>query len=315
MIRPDVRWKDFLGNNALMMIAAFIVAMLIGGLPEAYPRMNKDAAMFALMVMMSFALCNLKLRGLAVGSHTYSVQRAFVLSFLLSTGTTIAMAFLFSGDIRNGWILEAAVPSAVSVIPFVLILRGDLEATLVSSAGLYFIALLFTPFLTLLFIGQAVSVITLLWYVGFLIIVPIIISRLLRPLNLDPGSRHIAINIAFFVLVVAVAGSNRGVFFGEPVLLLALIAVAVVRTFGIGIGLDAYNRRRGLPWGRRVPEVLFATHKNTGMAAALAIALIGDAAAIPATVCMTVDIAWLIYVSRFMFPRSKMEAGETSASG
>jgi BASS family bile acid:Na+ symporter len=78
-----VRLKDFLGNNALMMIAAFVVAMLFGGLPEAYPRMNKDVAMFALMVMMSFALCNLKLRGLQVGDHTYSIQRAFVLSFLL----------------------------------------------------------------------------------------------------------------------------------------------------------------------------------------------------------------------------------------
>jgi BASS family bile acid:Na+ symporter len=313
VIRPVVRVKDFLGNNALMMIAAFIVAMLFGGFPEAYPRMNKDVAMFSLMVMMSFALCNLKLRGLAVANHTYSVQRAFVLSFLLSTGTTIAMAFLFTGQMRDGWILEAAVPSAVSVIPFVLILGGDLESTLVSSAGLYFIALLFTPFLTLVFIGQAVSVMTLLWYVGFLIIVPIIVSRLLRGLDIDPADRHIAINIAFFVLVVSVAGSNRGVFFGEPVLLMALIAVAVVRTFGIGIALDVYNRRRKLSWGRRVPEVLFATHKNTGMAAALAIALIGDTAAVPATICMTVDIAWLIYVSRFMFPPSKMPAAETNA--
>jgi BASS family bile acid:Na+ symporter len=287
--------------------------MLLGGFPEAYPRMNKDVAMFSLMVMMSFALCNLKLRGLAVANHTYSVQRAFVLSFLLSTGTTIVMAFLFTGQVRDGWILEAAVPSAVSVIPFVLVLGGDLESTLVSSAGLYFIALLFTPFLTLVFIGQAVSVMTLLWYVGFLIIVPIIVSRFLRPLHIAPERRHIAINIAFSVLVIAVAGSNRGVFFGEPILLMALIVVAVVRTFGIGIALDLYNRRRGLRWGRRVPEVLFATHKNTGMAAALAIALIGDAAAVPATICMTVDIAWLIYVSRFMFPASKTPVSETSA--
>jgi bile acid:Na+ symporter, BASS family len=308
-----VRTRDLLGNNALMMVAAFIVALLFGGVPEAYPRMNKDVAMIALMVMMSFALCNLKLGGLAPGAHARSVQRAFVLSFLLSTGTTIALAFLFTGEIRDGWILTAAVPSAVSVIPFVLVLGGDLEATLVSSAGLYLIALLFTPLLTLVFIGQVVSIITLLWYLGLLIAVPIAISRLLRRVDLDPGSGQIAINITFFVLVVAVAGSNRSVFFGEPVLLMALLAVAVVRTFGIGIALDAYNRRRGVPRGRRIPEVLFVTHKNTGMAAALAIALIGDAAAIPATVCMTVDIAWLIYVSRFMFPRSQMDGAETAA--
>jgi BASS family bile acid:Na+ symporter len=154
-IALNVKVKEFLANNALVMIVAFVIAMLFGGFPEAYPRMNKDVAMFSLMVMMSFSLCNLKLRGLNVAQHTYSIQRAFVLSFLLGTGATIAMAFLFSGDIRDGWILVAAVPSAVSVIPFVLILGGDLESTLVSSAGLYFIALLFTPFLTLIFLGEA----------------------------------------------------------------------------------------------------------------------------------------------------------------
>ncbi|MGE5379241.1 MAG: hypothetical protein ACM3L5_00025, partial [Candidatus Saccharibacteria bacterium] len=259
-------------------------------------------------------LCNLKLRGLKVVEHTYSIQRAFVLSFLLSTGTTIAMSYLFAGQIQQGWILVAAVPSAISVIPFVLLLGGDLESTLVSSAGLYLIALLFTPFLTLIFLGHAVSVMTLLWYVGFLIIVPIIVSRLLRKLSIDPGSRHIMINIAFGVLVIAVAGSNRGVFFGEPVLLLSLLIVAIIRTFGIGIGLEVYNQRRKLPWAKRVPEVLFATHKNTGMAAALAIALLGDAAAVPATVCMTVDIAWLIYVTKFMYPQDRRDVGENPAS-
>lgn len=296
-----MRLKEFLGNNALMMIAAFVIAMVFGGFPEAYPRMNKDVAMLSLVVMMSFALGNLRFKGLDVKHHTYAVQKAFVLSFLLSTGATIAMAYLFTGSIRDGWIVEAVVPSAVSVIPFVLILGGDLESTLVSSAAIYFIALLFTPLLTLIFLGHAVDLLTMLWYVGVLIVVPIVVSRLLRRLNIEPGLNHIFINISFFVLVIAVAGANRGVFFGEPVLLLSLIAVAVVRTFGIGIGVDLYNKRRGLPREKRIPEALFATHKNTGMAAALAIALIGDAAAVPATVCMTVDIAWLIYVSRFMF--------------
>ncbi|MBI0583867.1 MAG: hypothetical protein ISF22_06520 [Methanomassiliicoccus sp.] len=307
MERDDrlVRPRDLLGNNALMMIVAFIIAMLFGGFPEAYPRMNKDVAMLSLMVMMSFSLCAMKLRGLKVGSHKRAVRNAFFLSFVLSTGTTIALAYLFTGDLRNGWILLAAVPSAVSVIPFTLILGGDLEGTLVSSAALYVIALLLTPLLTLVFIGQAVSVTTLLWYVGMLIVVPLAVSRVLRPVNIDPYVRSIAINIAFAVLVIAVAGSNRGVFFGEPVLLLGLIAVAAVRTFGIGLAVERYGRRKGTDWSQRVPQVLFASHKNTGMAAALAIALLGASAAVPAAVCMTVDIAWLIYVSRFTFSRRK----------
>lgn len=307
-----MRVRDFLGNNALMMIVALAIALLFGGFPEAYPKMNKDVAMLSLMVMMSFSLCSMQLRGLKLASHRAPVGKAFALSFVLSTGVTIALAYLFTGDLRNGWILAAAVPSAVSVIPFTLILGGDMESTLVSSAALYIIALVLTPLLTLLFIGQAVSVETLLWYTLMLIAVPVAVSRGLRRVRIDPYGRSIAINISFAVLVIAVAGANRSVFFGEPGLLLALIAVAVIKTFGIGAVVNWWDRRKGVAWDQRVPQVLFATHKNTGMAAALAIALLGPTAAMPATVCMTVDIAWLICVSRFMFAKSKRSATTVS---
>jgi BASS family bile acid:Na+ symporter len=304
-----VRPRDFLGNNALVMVCAFILAMIFGGFPEAYPHMNKDVAMAALMVMMSFSLCSLKLKDQKIRDHRRAVRNAFLLSFVLSTGTTIAMAYLFEGDIRNGWILIAAVPSAVSVIPFTLILRGDLEGTLVATTALYLIALVLTPLITLMFIGQAVSVMTLVWYVALLLAVPIVVSRGLRVVDIKPYNRSIVINLSFAALVIAVAGSNRGVFFGEPSLLVALLAVSVIRTFGIGLLVVAIDRRRAVQRERMVPETLFATHKNTGMAAALAIALLGSAAAVPATLSMTVDIAWLIYVSRFLYPRDKQEAG------
>ncbi len=299
-----MRPRDFLGNNAYMMVTALIIALALGGFPEAYPKMNKDVAMGALMVMMSFSLCSMTFKGLDLRSHIPSVRAAFALSFVLSTGTTIALAFLFQGDIRNGWVLMAAVPSAVSVIPFTLVLGGDLEGTLVSSAFLYIIALVLTPLLTLAFIGHAVSVQTLVWYVGMLIAVPVVVSRGLRRVNIQPYRRSMVINLAFAALVIAVAGSNRGVFLSGQALILALLAVAFLRTFVIGWAWEGLSRRRGTPWAQRVPQVLFATHKNTGMAAALAVALLGETAAVPATICMTVDIAWLIYISHRMYPHA-----------
>jgi BASS family bile acid:Na+ symporter len=75
----------------------------------------------------------------------------------------------------------------------------------------------------------------------------------------------------------------------------------VLKIFGIGLLWNWYLKRKNVPRERRVPEVLFASHKNTGMAATLAIALIGPAAAVPATVCATVDIAWMIFLSHVLF--------------
>ena len=293
-------WR-ILANNPAMMVLAFVAAMLTGGFPGGIALTNSNIAMISLIVMMSLSLTSLRLRGLRLKDHSVPIRNAFLLSFVLSTGTTIAMSFLFQGDMRDGWIIMAAVPSAVSIVPFTYLLKGDLESTLVSSASLYIIALAVTPIITLLFLGAPVDVMTLLGYVGYLILLPLVISRLLRQVDIRPEQKSTMINVAFFVLIVAIAGPNRQVFFGDPIILTGLVAVAVIRLFGVGMLWNWYLEQRNIPRTRRVPEVLFASYKNTGMAATLAITLIGPAAAVPATVCTLVDIVWLIYLSKSLF--------------
>ena len=67
--------------------------------------------------------------------------------------------------------------------------------------------------------------------------------------------------------------------------------------------------------GRRktVQGTLFATYKNTGMAAALALVLLGPVAAVPAAVCMVVEVFWLIFAGRFLFPKNVPEADRSIA--
>jgi BASS family bile acid:Na+ symporter len=286
------------------MVLAFVAAIITGGFPGGAPLTNSNIAMLALFVMMSLSLTSLRLRGLRLRDHSVPIRNAFLLSFVLSTATTLAMSYLFQGEIRDGWIIMAAVPSAVSIVPFTYLLKGDLDSTLVSSASLYFIALVVTPLVTLVFLGTAVDVMTLLSYVGYLILLPMVVSRVLRQVDIRPPQKSAAINVAFFVLIVAIAGPNRQVFFGDQLILLGLVLVAFVRLFGVGLLWNWCLERKDVPRARRVPEVLFASYKNTGMAATLAIALIGPAAAVPATVCTLIDIVWLIYLSRSLFAPS-----------
>jgi BASS family bile acid:Na+ symporter len=300
-----VKLRRLLANNTFMLAAAFVVAVLFGGFPEVLGVKNSNISLLSLGIMMSLSLISLQFRGLDVRAHRGAMFRAFVLSFVVSSGVTIALAHLFQGDLRDGWIMVAAVPSAVSVIPFTYMLRGRLEATLVSSAALYMVALLLTPLITLLFLGQAVSPTTVLWYVAVLILLPTVISRFLRPLNMKDETRHIIINIAFAALVITVVGTNRGVFLGEPLVLISLLIVALARTFGVGIAYDVVARRCGVAREQRVPELLFATYKNTGMAAAMSMVLLGPAAAVPAAVLMSAEIPWLIYITRSMAPPAR----------
>lgn len=295
----DVR--QLLGNSALVLTLSFITALALGGFPDGLPLTNGNIAMLSLVVMMSLSLTSLKLRGLRVQDHSRSIVRAFLLSMGLASGASIIISFLFEGDLRSGWILMAALPSAISVIPFTFLMKGDLEPTVVSTAVLYLCALVFTPLLTLIFLGEAVDVMVLITYVSILLLLPLAISRPLRRLEIDSRDRAAMINVALFVLFVAIAGPNRDIFFNDWKLLTALLVAAFLRIFGIGLLWNRYLLHKGVGKGRRVPEVMFSSHKNTGMAATLAIALIGPTAAVPAIICAVMDIAWIIFLSHWVF--------------
>lgn len=301
LLSGDMDVLRLLGNSALMMTLSLITALALGGFPSELVLTNSNIAMIALVIMMSLSLTNLRLRGLRVRDHAASIGRAFLLSMVLASGATVLVSFFFQGDLRAGWVIAAAVPSAISVVPFTYLMKGDLEPTLVSTAALYVIALVFIPLLTLLFLGQAIELTLLIFYVGLLILLPICLSRPLRKLNIRQDHKAAGINVAFFVMIIAVAGPNRQIFFHDFALLGGLLAAAVLKIFGIGLAWDWYLKRKKVPRERRVPEVLFSSHKNTGMAATLAITLIGPEAAVPATICAVVDIAWLIFLSHLVF--------------
>ncbi len=296
--------RDLLSNNALMMSVAFAAGLLFGG----FPAYNSGVITIALIMLMSFSLCGLELKGLELSTHVRTTALAIALSFGLSTGFTILLSFLFQDPIRSGWIIEAAVPSAVCVIPFTFLLGGRVENSLVSTSILYFVSLVLTPLILVLFVGKTVSIISLLTSVLLLILLPIVLSRGVRKIEMDEVTRTILINASLFLVIFAVVGSNRHFFFEDYILVLSILGAAVIRIFGLGLSVEFIGRLLNTDSKQRVNNVLFSTYKNTGMAAALAVTLIGPEAALPAAICTPVEIIWFIFLIRFFFSRSKEES-------
>ena len=294
--------ETFLSNSSLMMLTAVIVVLAIGGFPHDFPITNANISMISLILMMTLSLSSIELRNMKIGPHRKTIRNAFMLSFILSTMITLAIAFLFSGDLRSGWILEAAVPSAVSVISFTYLWGGHTEASAVSSVFIYALSLIVTPVITLIFLGKAVSEVTLLTYVALEIVIPIVLSRAVKRLVTSANIRTMLINICFFVLVIAVTGANRALIVSSGIVLVGLAALAILRTFGVGTVYSQYCFRKGMDRRSTVHLTLFSTYKNTGMAASLALVLLGPEAALPAAVCMVVEVFWLIFAGKFLFP-------------
>ena len=256
--------SSFLNNSSLMMLTAIIIVLIIGGFPHDFPIPNGDISMVSLILMMTISLSSIEIKGMKIGRYKTDIRNAFILSFVLLTFVTLAIAYLFTGDLRSGWILEAAVPSAVSVISFTCLWGGNTESSTVSSVMIYLLSLFITPIITLLFLGKAINEITLLYYVGLQIVIPLLFSRVVKRFLTSARIRNMLINICFFILVIAVIGQNRDMLLSAGNIAGIIVALAAVRTFGVGIICNRLLLKKGVDQKSAVSATLFSTYKNTG---------------------------------------------------
>jgi len=296
--------RDIILNNPLMMSIGFVLGLVLGG----FPAFNSEMITLSLVVLMSLSLCGMSFKGLQVKQHLSTTLIALLLTFGLGTGFTVLVAFLFEDPIRSGWIFEAVVPSAVCVIPFTFILKGNVENSLVSSAVIYIVSIGITPLLLVALLGMEVNPISLVTSVLIMIFLPMIISRGMKRVEISGDTRGAIINISLMLVAFAVVGANRDFFFHDPALVGLLLLVSAARIFipGTLVYLFAKNSRFGREQG--VNMVLFTTYKNTGMAAAMAAALIGTEAALPAAISTPLEIVWLVIMSKFMFNKDYFDS-------
>src|SRR5437899_1031499 len=136
---------------------------------------------------------------------------AFGMSYVVLSGLILAFAVLSPDpQIRSGWVLMAAVPPAIAVVPITSILRGDTRQSVIALALLYLLGLGLVPAITLVFTNQAAPFGELVLQTVLLIGVPLIASRFLRRFPRVVSFRGSGVSISFFFLVVATAGSTRG---------------------------------------------------------------------------------------------------------
>jgi BASS family bile acid:Na+ symporter len=195
--------------------------------------------------------------------------------------------------IHDGWVLMAAVPPAIAVVPITAYLRGNTRRTLISLALMYLFGLALLPGLTFAFTHQGVPLSDLVAQTVLLVGVPIAASQPLRRWPRLDAHRPTAVSLSFFFLVFAISGSTRATLLSRPDLLIALSGVSILRTFGIGLAVFLLSRRIGLPREDRIALTAFASFKNLGLTIVLAFSVFGPEASLPSIVSLAFEISWL----------------------
>jgi BASS family bile acid:Na+ symporter len=224
------------------------------------------------------------------------------LNYLLLGGVTLLLARWLMPDraLWTGFVMAAAVPSGVAVIPFSYLLGGDTAFALIGSVGVYLSALLIMPLMTMLLVGSSfVQPAKLVIILLELVAIPLVLSRLILASRLKPiveRWRSTVVNWSFFLVILTAVGLNRDVLLREPRVLLLTAAVALMGNFGLGFVLERVLARLHVGRAATVTYVLMGTMKNSGLAAATALALFGERASMPAAVTSAINVVYLVWL-------------------
>ncbi len=281
----------------------FILALTLG-LVFPYPAgWTKHLMMPALALVMMLATISvpndyfLKPRSILLPS-LYGI----LMTYVVLGGFILAVSALLISDhnLWIGFVLIAAVPPAVAVIPFTAILEGNVSDTLSGTVASYLAALAVMPLMFWIFIGTSFAdPYKLLWIMLLLIVLPLVMSRMILYFNLQERIapvRGLLTDWGFFIVLYSMIGVNRDLIFAEPMMILPVTLVVLLATFVLGYAIEKAGALLNLDKKRSVTLVLLGTLKNQGIAGGLAIALFEKEAAVPSavySVFMIIYIMWL----------------------
>lgn len=280
----------------------FFLAMTLGLLLPQPAQWTRILMLPALALVMTLATINVPNDYFLKPRAVIKPSLAGIMMTYVILGSVILLLSALVINRQNLWIgfvLIAAVPPAVAVIPFTAILKGNVSCTLAGTVASYLAALLIMPIVFWLFIGANLNPGKLAGIIILLIVLPLVLSRLILYFNwqerLAPV-RGFLTNWGFFIVLYSMIGVNRDLIFSRPLSLIPVAGIAFATTFMLGgvihkIGVILKVGRENI-----VSLVLQGTLKNQGIAGGLAIALFEKEAALPSAVYSIFMILYIIWL-------------------
>ncbi len=274
---------NLLQNSSFMFLLAVFIGLFLPGLAESL----KDFVIPVLAVIMTLSLIGLKFSDI----RATAIIPYLLLNYVFLSGIIVLSTLLLidDRDLMLGFFVMAAAPPAVAIVPFSKLLEADAAEAAISNAGIYMTSLLLTPLIMLLLTGSSASFFEILEALIILIVLPIIVSRFLHIKRTKES-----INIGFFIVIYTVIGLNveNLSFYLYPV-----IIIAILRTFFSGSIILFASLKNETIFETSMVRALFASYKNLGFTAGVALVIFGEEASIPAAICILFEVLLFNYYS------------------
>ena len=291
---------NILSNIRYWIILGVALALIIGPIGD----FSSNLLIIVLIVQMTLSMDGLSLDPENIKKNKKPIVYSVIACFGISAVATLAIGSLFIADhpdLWNGWVLLAAVPCAVSCVTMAFYLKGNTTMSVLSLAVIYILALAATPLITLVFMGESVSILRIFTYVILFVAVPMAASVPLKKVKINRNTRMIAINIMMCTMVFLALGANRNYLSAEPTIVLLVIAACIIRVFVVSLILIYLFKKRGASRENSVVYVSMAVWKNSGLATTLCFVLFGSAtvAALPCAISLLIEVLWFAVISGY----------------
>ena len=289
-----------LKNRNAIFLVAILLGLTIGGVGAEWTRVLVLPALAVVMTVSIVTITSSELASLR--SVPYPVFLSLLLNYFVLGGIMLVMAWWLIDDTELwvGFVILAAVPPAVAVIPFSYALGGNTAFSLRGMIGTYLVALVLTPAVIMIFLGVGfLNPAKLLLVLGQLIVAPIIASRILLLAKL---SQHVnkwrgtVVNWGFFIVFFTVIGLNQQIFLKELDVIVRIAIIGFTATFIVGYTIKQITRALRIEHSTSVSLLLMSTQKNAGLANGIALSLFSDRASAPGAIVLIFAILYVVWL-------------------
>ena len=270
---------------------SFIVGLsvLFGFITGKIPYGN-DIAKISLMAAMTIAISNIPFKLSDFNRKKVFMAVAINYIFLSLLIFILSIPFLHT-PLFAGFVVMAAAPPAVAVLPLTKVAGGNGRLSLFGLIICYLLSLAIIPILVYALFSKVVNLIELAENILLLIVIPMILSRFVK---IEHNANEM-INLLFFFVIFPIVGANRSVFFQHFNFIAWLSILMMIRTVATGwivkfLGERKYGREDAISYS------LFASFKNEGLVMILAASIFNETAAIPALIATIFELIWVAFL-------------------
>lgn len=306
--KPSISLINIINHRDFVLILALVAGFLLGD----HTRVLADMSVYTLALVMIFSTTGFTFRSwVPLNNALTPIVWSALLNYFIFGMVTIALAwFIFRESAEYaffiGFVLLAAAPPGPSVIPFASMIKGDDHFSVTGVFGLHMLAMLLTPLILWVFLGQAlIHPMDVFIIMVKLVVMPLILSRMLRHKKVLPlveKSRETVIKWGFFLVVMPIMGMSAGVLTSQPWAVLKVSALVIISMYGLGFAYHYLMVLRGKKHAFIVSSTLMMVTKSSAFSAVAAFSFFGDEpmVALPSAVVSVFVTLFIIVYPRFI---------------